>query len=97
MKNAVGALSSLKPNRNGDAMRTAASAKSSSRCTEIGSESISDVGPSVLAATAMTTTPATIDTATAAPDSKPNRNGAAISSAPTRYSIAPCRKREMGP
>ncbi len=38
-----------------------------------------------------------IDTAVAAPESKPNRNGAAMSSTPARYSMTPCTKREMGP
>ena len=45
MKNAVGVLSSLNPNRNGAAISTAASAKSSSRCAAIGIELTSERRP----------------------------------------------------
>ena len=82
---------SLNPNRNGAATSSAASARSSSRCAGIGIELMSDVGPSVLAATASTTMPATIDTAVAASASKPKTNGAAMNRTPAPYSIMPCR------
>ena len=41
--------------------------------------------------------PARIDTATAAPESKLNQNGATRSSTAAAYSMKPCTKRGMGP
>jgi hypothetical protein len=65
--------------------------------TASGTLLMSDVGPAVIAATTMITMPATIATAVAVPDSKPNRNGAAMNSAPARYSMRPCTARGRGP
>ena len=83
MKNAVGVPSSLKPKRNGEARSAATRAKSSVRWPMSGSDLMMLVGKHfVLAAARRTITPATIDTAVAAPSSlKPSRNGAAIRSA----------------
>ena len=83
MKNAVGVLSSLKPKRNGDAMRTPTSAKSSVRWPATGSDLMTLVGKHFVdAAASSTTRPAMIDTAVAPPSSvNPSRNGAAIRSA----------------
>jgi hypothetical protein len=58
---------------------------------------ISDVGLSLLAARIRTMTPAMTASAVAASESKLNRNGAAISRIAATYSIAPCRKCEIGP
>ncbi len=83
MKNAVGVVSSLKPNRKGEAMSTPTSAKSSVRWPPTGSDLMTLVGKHfVVAAATRTMMPAMIDTAVAAPSSlKPNRNGATIRSA----------------
>src|SRR5688572_3466167 len=97
MKNAVAVPSSLKPNRNGAAMSTAASAKSITACACTGIDLISPVGSAVEAVTTRISTPATIATAVAVPSSNENRNGAAMNSAPARYSIAPWTKAGTGP
>src|SRR5919205_3570636 len=65
--------------------------------TASGTLLMSDVGPAVIAATTMITMPATIATAVAVPESKPNRNGAAMNSAPATYSTRPCTARGRGP
>lgn len=80
MKNAVGVVSSLKPNRNGDAMSTPTRAKSSVRWPPTGSDLMTLVGKDFVDAAATSTiSPAMIDTAVAAPSSlNPSRNGAAI-------------------
>ena len=96
-KNEVGVVSSLKPNRNGAAMSTPARTKSSTTWVATGTELMSEVGPSVLAARMRTMTPATTASAVAALESKLNRNGAVISRIAATYSIAPCRKCEIGP
>ena len=70
MKNAVGVPSSLKPKRNGAATSAAATAKSSVRWPPTGSDLMTLVGKHlVVAAPSRTTTPATIETAVAAPSS----------------------------
>jgi hypothetical protein len=58
---------------------------------------ISPVVIAVDAAMISTSTPTAIETAVAASDSNENRNGAAISSAPARYSMRPCTNAGTGP
>ena len=51
----------------------------------------------VQAATISSTTPTTIETATAASASKLKRNGAAMNKIAARYSTTPCTKAGTGP
>src|SRR5215210_9022578 len=64
-------------------------------CADRGSEFTRLVGPSVVAAIAMITTPTTIDSAV--PSSKDQMIGAAMKRRPARYSISPCAARGTGP
>src|SRR5881397_2775748 len=66
-------------------------------CACTGIDLVSPVGNAVEAVTISTATPITIETALAVPLSKEKRNGAAISSAPARYSMMPWAKAGSGP
>jgi hypothetical protein len=67
MKIAVGVVSPEKPNRNGDAIRTAARTQSIAKCTAFGIWLFSDRLQSVEAAMPIINTPMMIETAVAAP------------------------------